>query len=129
MFVDKTTTLNRTLAIDSPLQTFTVGLLIEFIDYIYHCFLQKRFPRRVNQRFSYIMRTLLYLSGWNNYLHKHIDKYCHLVCHIGTVLGSKSTTVASPFADQTTSRIAAELGKTVKVRLRRSCYRDDVKKE
>ena len=30
MFVDKTTTLNRTLAIDSPLQTFTVGLLIEF---------------------------------------------------------------------------------------------------
>ena len=64
MFVDKTTTLNRTLAIDSSLQTFTVGLLIEFIDYIYHCFLQKRFPRRVNQRFSYIMRTLLYLSGW-----------------------------------------------------------------
>ena len=64
MFVDKTTTLNRTSAIDSPLQTFMVGLLIEFIDYIYHCFLQKHFPRRVNQRFSYIMRTLLYLSGW-----------------------------------------------------------------
>ena len=35
--------LNRTLMIDSPFQTFAVGLLIEFIDY-YHCFLQKRFP-------------------------------------------------------------------------------------
>ena len=45
-------------------QTFTVGLLVEFIDYLYHCELQKRFPRQVNQGFSYIMRTLLYLSGW-----------------------------------------------------------------
>ena len=28
------------------------------------CALQKCFPRRVNQGFSYIMHTLLYLSGW-----------------------------------------------------------------
>ena len=31
MFVDKKI-FNRTLAIDSPFQTFAVGLLIEFID-------------------------------------------------------------------------------------------------
>ena len=31
MFVDKKK-LNRTLAIDSPFQTFTVELLVEFID-------------------------------------------------------------------------------------------------
>ena len=53
-----------TLAIDSPFQTFTVGLLVEFIDWLYHCVLQKHFPRRVNQGVSYIMRTLLLLSGW-----------------------------------------------------------------
>ena len=41
--------LNHTLAIDSPFQT---GL--------YHCTLQKHFPRRVNQTISYIMRTLLF---------------------------------------------------------------------
>ena len=52
--------LNLTLSIDSPFQTFTVGLLVEFIDYP----LQKCFSHRVNQGFSYIMRTLLYLSGW-----------------------------------------------------------------
>ena len=40
--------MNRTLAIDSSFQTFTVGLLVKFIDYLYHCFLQKRFPRRVS---------------------------------------------------------------------------------
>ena len=40
--------LNRTLAIDSPLQNIAVGLLVKFIDQLYHCFLQKRFPRRVN---------------------------------------------------------------------------------
>ena len=39
--------LNRTLAIDSPFQTFAVGLLIE-------CVLQKRFPRQVNEGFSYL---------------------------------------------------------------------------
>ena len=33
MFVDKKT-LNPTLAIDSPFQTFAVGLLVEFIDRI-----------------------------------------------------------------------------------------------
>ena len=31
-FVDQTKNLNRTLAIDSPFQTFAVGLLVEFID-------------------------------------------------------------------------------------------------
>ena len=31
MFVDQKN-LNRTLAIDSPLQTFALGLLVEFID-------------------------------------------------------------------------------------------------
>ena len=31
MFVDKKS-LNRTLAIDSPFQTFAVGLFVEFID-------------------------------------------------------------------------------------------------
>ena len=36
--------LNHTLVIDSPFQTFMVGLLVEFIDLLYHCFLQKRFP-------------------------------------------------------------------------------------
>ena len=37
--------LNRTLPIDSPFQAFAVGLLVEFIDYLYHCALQKRSPR------------------------------------------------------------------------------------
>ena len=32
MFVDKKIILNRTLAIDSPFQTFVVGLLVEFRD-------------------------------------------------------------------------------------------------
>ena len=32
MFVDKKTFLNRALAIDSPFQTFAVGLLVKFID-------------------------------------------------------------------------------------------------
>ena len=41
--------LNRTLAIDSPFQTFAVELLVERL--ALHCFLQKRFPRRVNQGF------------------------------------------------------------------------------
>ena len=47
MFVD----LNRTLAIDSPFQTFAVELLVEFIDWLYHFFLQKHFPHRINQGF------------------------------------------------------------------------------
>ena len=33
------------LVIDSPFQTFTVGLLVEFIDDLNHCFFHKRFPR------------------------------------------------------------------------------------
>ena len=37
--------LNRTLAIDSPFQTYAVGLLVEFIDLLYHCSLQKSSPR------------------------------------------------------------------------------------
>ena len=37
--------LNRTLEIDSPFQTLTVGLLVEFIDYLYYFVLQKRSPR------------------------------------------------------------------------------------
>ena len=40
------------------------SFLVEFIELLYHCFLQKQFVRQVNQRFSYIMRTLLDLSGW-----------------------------------------------------------------
>ena len=32
MFVDEKNYLNHTLAIDSPFQIFTVGLLVEFID-------------------------------------------------------------------------------------------------
>ena len=58
--MDPKKNLNRTLAIDSPFQTFAVGLLVEFIVQLYHL---KRFPYRENQGFSYIMRTLLYLSG------------------------------------------------------------------
>ena len=52
--------LNCTLVIDSPFQTFEVELLVK----MNYCFLQKRFPLGVNQGFSYIMHTLLYLSGW-----------------------------------------------------------------
>ena len=48
--------------IDSPFQTFAVGLLIEFIDLLYNCTLQKRFPHCVNQGFSYIRYILLYLN-------------------------------------------------------------------
>ena len=33
--------MNHTLAIDSPFQTFAVGLLVKFIDQLYHCFLQR----------------------------------------------------------------------------------------
>ena len=36
--------LNRTLEIDSPFQTLTVGLLVKFIDYLYYCALQKCSP-------------------------------------------------------------------------------------
>ena len=32
IYVDQKNNLNRTLAIDSPFQTFAVGLLVEFID-------------------------------------------------------------------------------------------------
>ena len=56
MFVEE---LNRTLAIDSPFQTFAVGLLVEFIDELYDYVLHNRFPHRVNQGYPYIMRTLL----------------------------------------------------------------------
>ena len=34
MFVEEKIIFNRTLVIDSPFQTFVVGLLVEFIDYI-----------------------------------------------------------------------------------------------
>ena len=61
MFVEE---LNRTLAIDSPFQTFAVGLLVEFIDEVYDYVLHNRFPRRVNQGFSYIMHTLLVVVRW-----------------------------------------------------------------
>ena len=40
--------LNSILAIDLPFQTSVVGLLVVFIDLLYHCFLQKRFLRHVN---------------------------------------------------------------------------------
>ena len=64
MFVCGQKNLNRTLEIDSPIQTFVGGLLVKFIDWLYHYFLQKRFPHRVNPGFSYIICTFLYLSGW-----------------------------------------------------------------
>ena len=52
--------LNRTLEIDSPFQTFAVGLLVEFID------LPLRAPETLSSlsksRIPYLMRTLLYLS-------------------------------------------------------------------
>ena len=35
MFVDEKNNLNHTLEIDSPFQTFAVGLLVEFIDLLY----------------------------------------------------------------------------------------------
>ena len=56
------------------------GMTSHQIYRLYHCFLHKRFPR-VNQGFSYLMCTSLYLSGWMtcNYLHKRIGKYRHLV--------------------------------------------------
>ena len=62
MFVDEKNNLNRTLAIESPFQAFAVGLLVEFIDYLYHCALQICSPRWVNHGFPYLMCTLLYLS-------------------------------------------------------------------
>ena len=69
--------------IDSPFQTFAVGLLlVKFIALLYHCFLHKLFLRRVNYGFSYnIMRPLLYFSGWMTQLHPHkcICKYRLLV--------------------------------------------------
>ena len=45
--------LNRTLAIDSPFQTFKVGLLVEFMDELYHYFLQKRFPCWADSTFPF----------------------------------------------------------------------------
>ena len=60
MFVDKNNNLNRTLAIDSPFQTFAVGLLIEVIDLALPLLSPE--VRQVEQGFSYIMCTLLYLS-------------------------------------------------------------------
>ena len=47
--MDPKINLNHTLAIDSPFQTFAVGLLVEFIDWLHH---QKRFPSS-NQGFLY----------------------------------------------------------------------------
>ena len=61
MFVDQKKC-NRTLAIGLPFQTFALGLLVKFIDWLYHYALQKRFPYQVNQGFYYIMHTLLHLS-------------------------------------------------------------------
>ena len=48
IYVCGTKNLNRTLAIDSPLQTCAVGLLVEFLSKL--------------KGFSYLMRTLIYLS-------------------------------------------------------------------
>ena len=77
MFVDKKS-LNSTLAIDSPFQTFMVGLLVEFR---LSPLPLKCFPRRVNQGFCYnITCTLLCLFRRMTQLrsHKCIGKYCHL---------------------------------------------------
>ena len=53
MFVDEKNNWNLTLAIESPFQAFAVGLLVEFIDYLYHCALQICSPRWVNHGFPY----------------------------------------------------------------------------
>ena len=37
--------MNGTLAVDLHFQTFAVGLLVKFIDKLYHYAFQKRFPR------------------------------------------------------------------------------------
>ena len=54
--------LNHTLAIDSPFQTFAIRLLVEFIDLLYHCFLQKRFLHRVNKGFAYNAHLALFIQ-------------------------------------------------------------------
>ena len=41
--------------------------LVEFIDYLYHCVLQKSFPRWVNHWFPYLMCTLLLFFCPKNY--------------------------------------------------------------
>ena len=79
--------------------------------------------------FLYNMHLALFVQKDDtNYPHKRIGKY-----QIGTSFVSKSTTVASPLADQTTSRIVAELermrGTPLEKRFAISCYRDDVIKE
>ena len=80
-------------------QTFAVGLLVEFIDQLYHCAFQKRFPRRVDQGFSCIMHTLLQSQLRS---HKLIGKYRHLAHWPWKYC--KSIAVA----DQTTSRIVVD---------------------
>ena len=78
----------------------------------------------VNQGFPYLMRTLLYLSeGWHNYGRRI------------TLVSSKLTlemTLQFLLADQTTSRITAELGNNWGApweEVAISCYCQDVKKE
>ena len=80
------------IAIDSLFQRLLVGLLVEFIDWLYYCFLQKRFPQPVNQVFSYTMCTLLYLSRLMTQLpaqtHLHKDnKQNH--CRLGKNVNMK----------------------------------------
>ena len=70
--------LNRTLAIDSPFQTYTVGLLIEFT--------RLALPLRAPETLSSLSKS--WVSIFNTYLalfvrkvtsHNPISKYCHLV--------------------------------------------------
>ena len=78
--------------------------------------LQKRFPCRVNQGFSYIMNTLLYLSeGQHNYGHTNSSvSIVILKIDLGTSLGSKSTTVTIFKPDNKQNH--CRLGKNVNMR-------------
>ena len=60
MFVDKKS-LNRTLAIDSPFQTFVVGLLFEFIDLALPLRIPERFPCHQSRIFLYNAHLALFV--------------------------------------------------------------------
>ena len=80
----------------------------QYTDLLYHCFLQKCFLHRVKQGLSYIMCTLLYLSGWTTQLSAQtLGKYRHLVS-----LGSKST-----YRRPDNKQNHCKLGKNVNMRL------------
>ena len=81
MFVDQKK-LNRTLAIDSPFQTFAVGPLVEFMDYVALSLhtpetlssLSKTKISLFNAHLALFVRRMTQL--WS---HNSIGKYCDLV--------------------------------------------------